>query len=53
MRTGFGKSAIYQVAGFLVPGPTLVVSPLIALQRDQAETHLPEAAAEEAIRTHV
>jgi ATP-dependent DNA helicase RecQ len=33
--TGFGKSAIYQVAALLLPGPTVVVSPLIALQRDQ------------------
>lgn len=38
MPTGFGKSAIYQIAGALVPGPTLVVSPLIALQRDQVES---------------
>ena len=37
MPTGFGKSAIYQIAGLLVPGPTVVVSPLIALQRDQSE----------------
>ena len=37
MPTGSGKSAIYQVAGLLVDGPTLVVSPLIALQRDQVE----------------
>jgi ATP-dependent DNA helicase RecQ len=37
MPTGFGKSAIYQIAGALVPGPTLVVSPLIALQRDQVD----------------
>ncbi|MBD0290972.1 MAG: RecQ family ATP-dependent DNA helicase [Thermoleophilia bacterium] len=35
MPTGFGKSAIYQIAGVLIPGPTLVVSPLLALQRDQ------------------
>ena len=35
MRTGSGKSAIYQVAGQLLDGPTLVVSPLVALQRDQ------------------
>jgi ATP-dependent DNA helicase RecQ len=37
MPTGAGKSAVYQVAGALVPGPTVVVSPLIALQRDQVE----------------
>ncbi len=33
--TGAGKSAIYQIAGALIDGPTVVVSPLIALQRDQ------------------
>jgi ATP-dependent DNA helicase RecQ len=37
MATGYGKSAIYQLAGELVEGPTIVVSPLIALQRDQVE----------------
>ncbi len=35
MATGHGKSAIYQIAGLLIDGPTVVVSPLIALQRDQ------------------
>lgn len=34
--TGSGKSAIYQVPGALLPGVAIVVSPLIALQRDQA-----------------
>jgi ATP-dependent DNA helicase RecQ len=38
MPTGSGKSAIYQIAGLLTPGPTLIVSPLIALQRDQVES---------------
>jgi ATP-dependent DNA helicase RecQ len=37
MSTGYGKSAIYQLAGELIDGPTIVVSPLIALQRDQVE----------------
>ncbi|HEX2574996.1 MAG TPA: RecQ family ATP-dependent DNA helicase, partial [Aquihabitans sp.] len=35
MPTGAGKSAIYQAAAALIDGPTLVVSPLIALQHDQ------------------
>jgi ATP-dependent DNA helicase RecQ len=38
MPTGSGKSAIYQVASALLPGPTVIVSPLIALQRDQVES---------------
>ncbi len=36
LPTGSGKSAIYQVAGLAAGGLTVVVSPLIALQRDQA-----------------
>jgi ATP-dependent DNA helicase RecQ len=47
--TGSGKSAIYQVAGLLLEGATVVVSPLIALQKDQADSiadqpHTAEAA---------
>ncbi|GHH40624.1 RecQ family ATP-dependent DNA helicase [Lentzea cavernae] len=38
MPTGAGKSAIYQVPAILLDGPTVVVSPLIALQRDQAHS---------------
>ncbi|HWT93648.1 MAG TPA: ATP-dependent DNA helicase RecQ [Solirubrobacteraceae bacterium] len=44
MSTGSGKSAIYQMAGFLIDGPTVVVSPLIALQQDQMESVEGEAA---------
>jgi ATP-dependent DNA helicase RecQ len=47
MSTGYGKSAIYQLAGELIEGPTIVVSPLIALQRDQVEA-MEEAAVGEA-----
>jgi ATP-dependent DNA helicase RecQ len=47
LPTGAGKSAVYQVAGLLLPGPTVVVSPLLALQRDQLvallRTRSPEA----------
>ncbi|MDQ3725127.1 MAG: RecQ family ATP-dependent DNA helicase [Actinomycetota bacterium] len=47
MSTGYGKSAIYQLAGELLDGPTIVVSPLIALQRDQVEA-MEEAGTSEA-----
>jgi ATP-dependent DNA helicase RecQ len=49
LPTGAGKSAIYQVPALLLDGPTLVVSPLIALQNDQIEgindSRAPEAVA--------
>jgi ATP-dependent DNA helicase RecQ len=35
LATGSGKSAIYEIAGPLMSGPTIVISPLLALQRDQ------------------
>ncbi len=37
LPTGAGKSAIYQVPALVLPGPTVIVSPLLALQRDQIE----------------
>ncbi len=45
MPTGYGKSAVYQIAAHLLDGPTLVVSPLIALQADQVR-HLERASGE-------
>jgi ATP-dependent DNA helicase RecQ len=38
MPTGSGKSAIYQIAGLMLPGSALVISPLIALQKDQVDS---------------
>ncbi len=37
LPSGAGKTAVYQVAGQLIDGPVIVVSPLIALQRDQVQ----------------
>ncbi len=34
-RTGFGKSLVYQFAGMMLQGTTIIFSPLIALMREQ------------------
>ncbi len=47
--TGGGKSAIYQIVGAVLPGPSVVVGPLLALHADQHDSiersDLPAAAA--------
>ncbi|MHA7278311.1 RecQ family ATP-dependent DNA helicase [Arthrobacter sp. MDT2-2] len=50
MPTGSGKSAIYQVPSMALPGVAVVISPLIALQHDQADS-INESAG--VVRAHV
>ncbi|HEX5580092.1 MAG TPA: ATP-dependent DNA helicase RecQ [Gemmatimonadaceae bacterium] len=53
MPTGSGKSLIYQLPALLLPGLTVVVSPLIALMKDQQDKLAEQGVDALAIHSHL
>ncbi|MHB1223200.1 MAG: RecQ family ATP-dependent DNA helicase [Gemmatimonadaceae bacterium] len=53
MPTGSGKSLIYQLPALLLPGLTIVVSPLIALMKDQQDKLAEQGVEALAIHSHM
>jgi len=53
MPTGSGKSIIYQLPALLLPGLTVVVSPLIALMKDQQDKLAGQGVDALAIHSHL
>ncbi|HEX6257096.1 MAG TPA: RecQ family ATP-dependent DNA helicase [Euzebyales bacterium] len=57
LPTGGGKTLVFQLAGLLLEGTTVVATPLLALMHDQvrrlrADSHLPVAALSGSLRGH-
>src|ERR687893_862048 len=53
MPTGSGKSLIYQLPALLLPGLTVVVSPLIALMKDQTDKLVAQGVDAVAMHSHL
>src|SRR5918997_2929523 len=53
MPTGSGKSLIYQLPALLLPGLTVVVSPLIALMKDQQDKLVAQGVDAVAMHSHL
>ena len=53
MPTGSGKSVIYQLPAVLLPGLTIVVSPLIALMKDQHDKLSAQGVSSVAMHSHL
>ncbi|HEX6631386.1 MAG TPA: ATP-dependent DNA helicase RecQ [Gemmatimonadaceae bacterium] len=53
MPTGSGKSIVYQLPALLLPGLTVVVSPLIALMKDQQDKLAEQGVEALAIHSHL
>ena len=53
MPTGSGKSMIYQLPAVLLPGLTIVVSPLIALMKDQHDKLSAQGVSSVAMHSHL
>jgi ATP-dependent DNA helicase RecQ len=53
MPTGSGKSLIYQLSALLLPGLTVVISPLIALMKDQHDKMSAQGVESVAMHSHL
>ena len=53
MPTGSGKSLIYQLPAVVLPGLTIVVSPLIALMKDQHDKLSAQGVSSVAMHSHL
>jgi ATP-dependent DNA helicase RecQ len=53
MPTGSGKSLVYQLPALMLPGLTVVVSPLIALMKDQQDKLVAQGVDAIAIHSHL